>query len=64
MHCAYALCFSYPAERIVASKIDLKLACWRAYVNRLLASMPLLIFSLFALISLCLPFGGTYCSQT
>ena len=60
-HYTYALYFSNPIKRIVASKIDLKSAYQRAYINGLLAAMLLTMVGLYTLILLRLPFGGAYC---
>ena len=51
----------YPEKRIVVAKIDLKLACRRTQLFRLLVAMVMTIVGSFALIPLLLPFYGAYC---
>ena len=64
IHYAHALRLAQPKKRIVAAKFDLKSAYRRAHLHGLLAVMAMTIVGTFALISLRLPFGGTYCVYT
>ena len=61
MHYAHALRFNQPSKKNVCSKIDLKSAYRRNYLGGKLGAMAITIVGYFALMSLRLPFGGTYC---
>ena len=60
MHYTHALRFLDPSKRIVWSKFDFKIAHRRQHLMGRLAAIATTIVGAFALISLRLPFSGTY----